>query len=174
MTDSNLKKQINNLRSTLFDKNKESEKEVGNKIKENNKLVPANINSKGIPKSSGIFHDIKSMDGRLERLEDTFYNYAYDSTKVLTSFHKNTKILEKLINELANKNEISDKSIKKIERNLPHTCPLVPKEGQTIIKRKKQFLKTTVYYIGLLFLITLAVFASNIIYEIIYFKLNSN
>ena len=45
------------------------------------------------------------MDGRLERLEDTFYNYAYDSTKVLTSFHKNTKILETLINELAIKNE---------------------------------------------------------------------
>ena len=136
MTDSNLKKQINNLRSTLFEKNKEPEKEAGsNKSKDKNKLIPANINSKAIPKSSGIFHDIKSMDGRLERLEDTFYNYAYDSTKVLTSFHKNTKILEKLINELANKNEISDKSIKKIERNLPHTCPLVPKEGQTIIKR---------------------------------------
>ena len=57
------------------------------------------------------------MDSRLERLEDTFYNYAYDSTKVLTSFHKNTKILETLINELAIKNEISDKSLKKIEKN---------------------------------------------------------
>ena len=76
------------------------------------KLVPANINSKNFPKSSGIFHDIKSMDGRLERLEDTFYNYAYDSTKVLTSFHKNTKILESLINELAIKNDVSDKSLK--------------------------------------------------------------
>ena len=93
------------------------------------------------PKSSGIFHDIKSMDGRLERLEDTFYNYAYDSTKVLTSFHKNTKILERLINELAEKNETSDKSYKKIEKILPHTCPLVPKEGKTVIKRKKSFLK---------------------------------
>ena len=81
------------------------------------------------------------MDGRLERLEDTFYNYAYDSTKVLTSFHKNTKILEGLINELAIKNEVSDKSLKKIEKILPHTCPLVPKEGKNSYKKKKEFLK---------------------------------
>ena len=66
------------------------------------------------------------------------------------------------------------KSIKKIERNLPHTCPLVPKEGKTIIKRKKEFLKTIIYYFGLLVLVTSAVFLSNIIYEIIYYKLNSN
>ena len=136
-------------------------------------MTPANINSKNLPKSSGIFHDIKSMDGRLERLEDTFYNYAYDSTKVLTSFHKNTKILESLINELTIKNEISDKSLKKIEKILPHTCPLVPKEGKTVIKRKKEILKTIIYYFGLLALITTAVFLSNIIYEIIYYKLNS-
>ena len=177
MSDSNLKNQINNLRNTLFDKNKESEKGLGtdkNREAKENKLVPANINSKAVPKSSGIFHDIKSMDGRLERLEDTFYNYAYDSTKVLTSFHKNTKILEKLINEISIKNEVSDKSIRKIEKNLPHTCPLVPKEGQTIIKRKKEFFKTMIYYLGLLALITIAVFLSNIIYEIIYYKLNSN
>ena len=103
-------------------------------------MTPANINSRNLPKSSGIFHDIKSMDGRLERLEETFYNYAYDSTRVLTSFHKNTKILESLINELTIKNEISDKSLKKIERTLPHTCPLVPKEGKTVIKRKKEYL----------------------------------
>ena len=93
---------------------------------------------------------------------------------MLTSFHKNTKILERLINELAVKNEVSDKSIKKIEKNLPHTCPLVPKEGKTIIKRKKEFFKTIIYYFGLLALITLAVFLSNIIYEVIYYKLNSN
>ena len=177
MSDSNLKKQINNLRSTLFEKNKETENDLEiNKKKDigENKLIPANINNKAQIKSSGIFHDIKSMDGRLERLEDTFYNYAYDSTKVLTSFHKNTKILEQLLNDLAIKNETSDKSIKKIEKNLPHTCPLVPKEGQTIIKRKKEFFKTMIYYFGLLVLITLAVFSSNIIYEIIYYKLNSN
>ena len=47
-----------------------------NKTDEDNKnvedkLVPANINSKNLPKSSGIFHDIKSMDGRLERLDFT-------------------------------------------------------------------------------------------------------
>ena len=139
MTDTSLKKQISNLRNTLFDKNKDNEQEVNSDKKNNsNKLVPANINNKSMTKSSGIFHDIKSMDGRLERLEETFYNYAYDSTKVLTSFHKNTKILERLINELAIKKEISDKSIKKIEKNLPHTCPLVPKEGKTIIKRKKE------------------------------------
>lgn len=175
MTDTSLKKQISNLRNTLFDKNKDNEQEVNSDKKNNsNKLVPANINNKSITKSSGIFHDIKSMDGRLERLEETFYNYAYDSTKVLTSFHKNTKILERLINELAIKKEISDKSIKKIEKNLPHTCPLVPKEGKTIIKRKKEVFKTIIYYFGLLVLITLAVFLSNIIYEVIYYKLNSN
>ncbi len=175
MTDTSLKKQISNLRNTLFDKNKDNEQEVNSDKKNNsNKLVPANINNKSMTKSSGIFHDIKSMDGRLERLEETFYNYAYDSTKVLTSFHKNTKILERLINELAIKKEISDKSIKKIEKNLPHTCPLVPKEGKTIIKRKKEVFKTIIYYFGLLVLITLAVFLSNIIYEVIYYKLNSN
>ncbi len=174
MTDSSLKKQINNLRSTLFEKNNENASIADNEEKDKNRLVPANINSKTVIKSSGIFHDIKSMDGRLEKLEDTFYNYAYDSTKVLTSFHKNTKILEKLINDLAIKNESSDKSIRKIERNLPHTCPLVPKEGKTIIKRKKEFFKTIIYYLGLLVLITLAVFLSNIIYEVIYYKLNSN
>ena len=175
MSDSNLKKQINSLRNTLFDKSKNDKNAVDtNVIKKDDKLIPDNINSKMTPKSSGIFHDIKSMDGRLERLEDTFYNYAYDSTKILTSFHKNTKILERLINELAEKNETSDKSLKKIEKILPHTCPLVPKEGKTVIKRKKEFLKTGIYYLGLLMLITLAVFSSNIIYEIIYYKLNSN
>ena len=176
MSDSNLKKQINSLRNTLFDKDKVNETNEGIKKKEENnkeQLVPANINSTNLPRSSGIFHDIKSMDGRLERLEDTFYNYAYDSTKVLTSFHKNTKILEGLINELAIKNEVSDKSLKKIEKILPHTCPLVPKEGKTVIKRKKEFFKTIIYYFGLLALITIAVFLSNIIYEIIYYKLNS-
>ena len=176
MSESNLKKQINNLRNTLFDKDKgdanDMELNQDNK-KVEDKLVPANINSKNLPKSSGIFHDIKSMDGRLERLEDTFYNYAYDSTKVLTSFHKNTKILESLINELAIKNDVSDKSLKKIEKILPHTCPLVPKDGQTVIKRKKEIFKTIIYYLGLLALITIAVFMSNIIYEIIYYKLNS-
>ena len=176
MTDTSLKKQISNLRNTLFDKNRDnlSEANLDKKDNTSSKLVPANINNKSLTKSSGIFHDIKSMDGRLERLEETFYNYAYDSTKVLTSFHKNTKILERLINELAIKNEVSDKSIKKIEKNLPHTCPLVPKEGKTIIKRKKEFFKTIIYYFGLLALITLAVFLSNIIYEVIYYKLNSN
>ena len=175
MSDSNLKKQINSLRNTLFEKSKNDKNAVDtNVIKKDDKLIPANINSKMTPKSSGIFHDIKSMDGRLERLEDTFYNYAYDSTKILTSFHKNTKILERLINELAEKNETSDKSLKKIEKILPHTCPLVPKEGKTVIKRKNEFLKTGIYYFGLLMLITLAVFSSNIIYEIIYYKLNSN
>ena len=176
MSDSNLKKQINSLRNTLFDKDKVNETNEGIKKKEENnkeQLVPANINSANLPRSSGIFHDIKSMDGRLERLEDTFYNYAYDSTKVLTSFHKNTKILEGLINELAIKNEVSDKSLKKIEKILPHTCPLVPKEGKTVIKRKKEFFRTIIYYFGLLALITIAVFLSNIIYEIIYYKLNS-
>ena len=64
----------------MFEKSKNDKNAVDtNVIKKDDKLIPANINSKMTHKSSGIFHDIKSMDGRLERLEDTFYNYAYDS-----------------------------------------------------------------------------------------------
>ena len=102
MSEIRLKKQIKELRTSLFDKKNESnEKE----------LIPANINSKDSPKSTGIFNDVRSMDTRLAKLEETFYNYAYDSTKILTSFHRNTKILEKLINEITEKNEISSKTI---------------------------------------------------------------
>ena len=162
MTDTGLKKQINELRNSLFDKDHDDEKD---------KLKPANINSKNNSRSSGIFNDVRSMDSRLERLEETFYNYAYDSTKILTSFHRNTKILEKLINEITKKNEISSKTINKIERQLPHTCPLVPKEGSSTVKHKKDILKTTLFYLGVLSLITIAVFLSNIVYEVIYFNL---
>ena len=164
MTDIKLKKQITELRNSLFDK----EKEEGQK-----NLKPANINSKSQNRSSGIFDDVRSMDKRLERLEETFYNYAYDSTKILTSFHRNTKILEKLINEVTEKNEISNKTINKIERQLPHTCPLVPKGGSATVRKRQDILKTIIYYFGILILITGAVFLSNIIYEIIYFKLKS-
>ena len=111
MSESNLKKQINNLRNTLFDKDKDEVKDMDlnqKNLKEKDKMIPANINSKNLPKSSGIFHDIKSMDGRLERLEETFYNYAYDSTRVLTSFHKNTKILEpSSLNEIELSNKLA-------------------------------------------------------------------
>ena len=102
MSDTRLKKQISELRNSLFDK-KDNEDE--------NSLTPANINSKEDNKGTGIFNDVRSMDGRLAKLEETFYNYAYDSTKILTSFHRNTKILEKLINEITEKNEISNKTI---------------------------------------------------------------
>ena len=77
MSEIRLKKQINELRSSLFDKkNTEDKKE----------LKPANINSNKDPKATGIFNDVRSMDNRLAKLEETFYNYAYDSTKILTSF----------------------------------------------------------------------------------------
>ena len=85
MSDIKLKKQINELRNSLFDKQSD--------VKETD-LTPANINSNSKNKSAGIFNDVRSMDSRLERLEETFYNYAYNSTKILTSFHRNTKILE--------------------------------------------------------------------------------
>ena len=111
------------------------------------------------------------MDERLAKLEETFYNYAYDSTKILTSFHRNTKILEKLINEISEKNEISSKTINKIEKQLPHTCPLVPKDGNAKVKKRKDVVKTIIYYLGILFIIAAAVFLSNILYEIIYFNL---
>ena len=161
MSEIRLKKQINELRSSLFDKKNGEEKK---------ELKPANINSKDNPKATGIFNDVRSMDNRLAKLEETFYNYAYDSTKILTSFHRNTKILEKLINEITKKNELSSKTINKIERQLPHTCPLVPKEGSSTIKHKKDIFKTVLFYLGILILITTAVFLSNIIYEVIYFR----
>ena len=106
MTDIKLKKQISELRNSLFDKDNEDEKN----------LTPANINSKSKTRSSGIFDDVRSMDKRLERLEETFYNYAYDSTKILTSFHRNTKVLEQLINNITKKNDSSAKTINKIEK----------------------------------------------------------
>ena len=146
------KKTKNSLRNTLFDKDKVNETNEGIKKKEENnkeQLVPANINSTNLPRSSGIFHDIKSMDGRLERLEDTFYNYAYDSTKVLTSFHKNTKILEGLINELVIKNEVSDKSLKN-RKNTSSYLPSCSKRRKNSYKRKKEFFKTIIYYFGLI------------------------
>ena len=164
MSDIRLKKQISELRNSLFDKK-------DNKAEKN--LTPANINSKDDNKGTGIFNDVRSMDNRLAKLEETFYNYAYDSTKILTSFHRNTKILEKLINEITEKNEISNKTINKIERQLPHTCPLVPKGGPATVRKRQDIFKTIIYYLGVLILITGAVFFSNIIYEIIYFKLKS-
>ena len=164
MSEIRIKKQINELRSSLFDKkNREEKKE----------LKPANINSKDNPKATGIFNDVRSMDNRLAKLEETFYNYAYDSTKILTSFHRNTKILEKLINEITEKNEISGRTIKKIEKQLPHTCPLVPKSGNAVVKKKKDYFKTLLYYLSILLLLAVAVFISNIVYEIIYFKLKA-
>ncbi len=162
MSEIRLKKQISDLRNSLFDKKEQ---------KKDKKLVPANVNSKDQNKSTGIFNDVRSMDERLAKLEDTFYNYAYDSTKILTSFHRNTKILEKLINEISEKNEISSKTINKIEKQLPHTCPLVPKDGNAKVKKRKDIVKTIIYYLGILFIIAAAVFLSNILYEIIYFNL---
>ena len=164
MSEIRLKKQINELRSSLFDKKNGEEKK---------ELKPANINSKDNPKATGIFNDVRSMDNRLAKLEETFYNYAYDSTKILTSFHRNTKILEKLINEITEKNEISGRTIKKIEKQLPHTCPLVPKSGNAVVKKKKDYFKTLLYYLSILLLLAVAVFISNIVYEIIYFKLKA-
>ena len=157
-----IKKQISDLRNSLFDKKEQ---------KKDKKLLPANVNSKDQNKSTGIFNDVRSMDERLAKLEETFYNYAYDSTKILTSFHRNTKILKKLINEISEKNEISSKTINKIEKQLPHTCPLVPKDGNAKVKKRKDVVKTIIYYLGILFIIAAAVFLSNILYEIIYFNL---
>ena len=164
MSEIRLKKQINELRNSLFEKKGNEEKK---------ELKPANLNSKENSKGTGIFNDVRSMDNRLAKLEETFYNYAYDSTKILTSFHRNTKILEKLINEITEKNEVSGKTIKKIEKQLPHTCPLVPKGGSTVVKKRRDLFKTFIYYLGILLLLAFAVFLSNIVYEIIYFKLKS-
>ena len=62
MSEIRLKKQINELRSSLFDKkNSEDKKE----------LKPANVNSNENPKGTGIFNDVRSMDNRLAKLEET-------------------------------------------------------------------------------------------------------
>ena len=164
MSEIRLKKQISELRNSLFEKKSSDDKK---------ELKPANLNSKENPKATGIFNDVRSMDNRLAKLEETFYNYAYDSTKILTSFHRNTKVLEKLINEITENNEISSKTIRKIEKQLPHTCPLVPKGESTVVRKRKDLFKTIVYYFGILLLLAVAVFLSNIVYEIIYFKLKS-
>ena len=164
MSEIRLKKQISELRSSLFEKKSPDDKK---------ELKPANVNSKENPKATGIFNDVRSMDNRLAKLEETFYNYAYDSTKILTSFHRNTKVLEKLINEITEKNEISSKMIRKIEKQLPHTCPLVPKGESKVIRKRKDLFKIIAYYFGILLLLAIAVFLSNIVYEIIYFKLKA-
>ena len=164
MSEIRLKKQINELRSSLFEKKN---------IEDKKELKPANLNSRENPKATGIFNDVRSMDNRLAKLEETFYNYAYDSTKILTSFHRNTKILEKLINEITEKNEVSGRTIKKIEKQLPHTCPLVPKGNSAVVKKRRDYFKTFMYYLGILLLLAVAVFLSNIVYEIIYFKLKA-
>ena len=75
MSDIKLKKQISELRNSLFEKK-------SNEVSDS--LTPANINSKEKNKGTGIFNDVRSMDNRLAKLEETFYNYAYDSTKILT------------------------------------------------------------------------------------------
>ena len=164
MSDIRLKKQINELRSSLFEKKN---------IEDKKELEPANLNSRENPKATGIFNDVRSMDNRLAKLEETFYNYAYDSTKILTSFHRNTKILEKLINEITEKNEVSGRAIKRIEKQLPHTCPLVPKGNSAVVRKRRDYFKTFMYYLGILLLLAVSVFLSNIVYEIIYFKLKA-
>ena len=73
--------------------------------------------------------------------------------------------------EAEEKNEISSKTINKIEKQLPHTCPLVPKDGNAKVKKRKDIVKTIIYYLGILFIIAAAVFLSNIFFEIIYFNL---
>ena len=60
MSDIRLKKQISELRSSLFD---------NKKIEDKNELTPANVNSKGKTKATGIFNDVRSMDTRLAKLE---------------------------------------------------------------------------------------------------------
>ena len=60
MSEIRLKKQINELRSSLF------EKKIA-KIKKN--LKPANVNSNENPKATGIFNDVRSMDNRLLNLK---------------------------------------------------------------------------------------------------------
>ena len=99
-----------------FTHNVKEKKESKKNNEDNQKLVPANVNSKENVKPKGIFNDVRSMDTRLARLEDTFYNYAYDSTKILTSFHRNTKLIEQLINEITEKNEVSKTHSRNVQR----------------------------------------------------------
>ena len=175
MVEKKLKAQINELRNSIFNEKKEEVETNKEGLKKNN-LEAANVNLQADPgkQPTGIFRDVRSMDKRLEKLEDSFYSYAYDSTKVLTSFHKNMKKLEYILNDLSKKSNISSNTIDRIESLIPHTCPLVPKEdGNTIIKKKKGIIKGILIFILALITLTIAVFFSNLAYEIIYINLKS-
>ncbi len=177
MVEKKLKDQITELRNSIFsDKDKAN---VAQNKNNNNKLEAANLNSSSNENKintgpTGIFRDVRSMNKRLEKLEDSFYSYAYDSTKVLTSFHRNVKKLDLLLSELSNKSQISSETIDRIENNLPHTCPLVPKQsGVATIKKKKSIIRYISQFFLLVIIITIAVFLSNLAYEVIYFNLKS-
>ena len=117
-----------------------------------------------------------SINNRLEKLESSFYGYAYDTTKVLTSFHQNIKKLNKSIENLSDQSSDSFKKINDLENKIPHICPLVPRNdgnGRVMIKQPKKIGKITLLaFVALIFLF-LAVFLSNIAFEVIYYHLRS-
>ncbi len=171
MASKELKDQITNLRNSIF-KDKNSDED----IPKPQPIEAANVNSQSkIDKEpTGIFNDVRSMDERLKKLEESFYGYAYDSTKILTNFHRNMKRLESLMLDISDKSRSSLDAVDRIENSLPHACPLVPKAGgKSIIKNKKSIFKNILLFIGVLITITCAVFLSNLAYEIIYINLKS-
>ena len=87
MTDNHLKKKISDLRQSIFsDDVSEDEKQIDSSITHVQDEKPTGT-------STNFFQDIQSINNRLEKLESSFYGYAYDTTKVLTSFHQNIKKL---------------------------------------------------------------------------------
>jgi len=171
MANKELKEQISDLRNSIFKDKNSSEKQSNKEI-----IEAANVNSHNNIKKepTGIFQDVRSMDKRLKKLEESFYGYAYDSTKVLTTFHRNMKRLEALMIEISNKSNSSSDTVNRIEDSLPHACPLVPKEGgDSIIKKRRSLFKNILLFLSFLFIVTVAVFLSNLAYEIIYMNLKA-
>ena len=170
MTDNSLKKKISDLRQSIFNDD-DTENVNTQDSSENQKLEEETDKS-----STNFFQDIQSINERLEKLESSFYGYAYDTTKVLTSFHQNIKKLNKSLESLSQESSKAFKTVNDLENKLPHVCPLVPRNdgnGRVIIKEPKKIGKITLLaFVALIFLF-LAVFFSNIAFEVIYYHLRS-
>mgnify|MGYP001400731414 CR=1 FL=1 len=79
MSDIKLKKQISALRNTLFEKKDEVKEE---------KLVPANINSKNNSKGTGIFNDIPSaFENSVPTINDPINQIYVSFYLYLASYH---------------------------------------------------------------------------------------
>ena len=70
----------------------------------------------------------------------------------------------KIIKVMYNREKNWHLTINKIERQLPHTCAIVTKVWNAVVKKRKDILKTLSDYFVILLIITGVLFLSNIIY----------